>query len=77
MTSMPADLLGIQNRGCIREGNFADLVIFDPETVADTATFTNLQSAPTGIDAVIVNGAIALQDGQVTCKTAGRLIQKT
>ena len=76
ITSMPADLLGIKDRGRIQNGYFADLVVFDPETVSDTSTFTNLQSAPTGIDAVIVNGTVALQDGHVVCKHAGRLIKK-
>ena len=76
MTSMPADLLGIQQRGRIQTGYFADLVVFDPKTVADTATFTNLQSAPVGIDAVFVNGSLALQNGSVVCKHAGRLITK-
>ena len=76
ITSKPADLLGIKDRGRIQDGYFADLVVFDPETVSDTSTFTNLQSAPTGIDAVIVNGTVALQNGHVVCKHAGRLIKK-
>ena len=74
---MPADLLGIKDRGRIEIDCFADLVIFDPETVSDTATFTKLQSAPVGIECVIVNGMVALQDGCVTCKHAGRLIKKS
>ena len=76
MTSMPARLLGMAHRGEIKPGNFADIVIFDPETVSDTSTFSQLQQAPVGIETVLVNGQIALRQQQVVCKTAGRLIAK-
>ena len=76
MTSMPARLLGMARRGTIAQGNFADIMIFDPETVSDQSTFSDLQRTPVGIETVIVNGHIALQDNQVLCKTAGRLITK-
>ena len=76
MTSMPARLLGMTRRGSIQLGNFADIVVFDPETVSDQSTFSDLQRAPVGIETVIVNGHVALQDNQVLCKTAGRLITK-
>ena len=76
MSSMPAQLLGMHYRGEIKTGNFADIVVFDPETVADMSTFTQLQQAPVGIETVMVNGTIALLDHQVICKTAGRLITK-
>lgn len=77
MTSMPADLLGMKGRGRLQPGAFADVVVFDPQTVSDRSTFTDLQQAPVGIETVLVNGVIALQDGKVLCKTAGRLIAKT
>lgn len=76
MTSMPADLLGISNRGRIQTDYVADLVIFNPETVSDAATFTDLQQAPTGIEAVLVNGVVALEKGRVLCRNAGQLITK-
>jgi N-acyl-D-amino-acid deacylase len=76
MTSMPAKLLGMQYRGQIKPGNFADIVVFDPETVSDMSTFTDLQRAPVGIETVMINGQIALQDNKVICKSAGRLITK-
>ena len=76
MTSMPAELLGMQHRGKIQQGYYADVVVFDPETVSDRSTFGNLQCAPVGIETVIVNGRIALQEGKILCKTAGRLITK-
>ena len=77
MTALPAELLGMQYRGKLKPGNFADIVVFDPETVSDRSTFTDLQRAPVGIEAVMVNGKIALRDNWVICKTAGRLITKT
>ena len=76
MSSMPAQLLGMHYRGEIKAGNFADIVVFNPETVSDMSTFAQLQQAPVGVEAVMVNGKIALLDHQVICKTAGRLITK-
>lgn len=76
MTAMPAELLGMQYRGKVKPGYFADIVVFDPETVSDRSTFTDLQRAPVGIDTVMINGRIALKDNTVICKTAGRLITK-
>ena len=76
MTSMPAELLGMKHRGKIKQGYYADVVVFDPETVSDMSTFAALQRAPVGIETVIINGEIALRDNKVICKTAGRLITK-
>ncbi len=76
MTSMPAKLLGMKHRGKIKQGYYADVIVLDPQAVTDTSTFTVLQSAPVGVDVVIVNGKVALHDGVVVCKTAGRLIAK-
>ena len=76
MTSMPAELLGMEHRGKIKQGYYADVVVFDPEMVSDRSTFADLQRAPVGIETVIVNGRIALQEGKILCKTAGRLITK-
>ena len=56
MTSLPASILGIADRGAIKDGMWADLVIFDPATVADTATFEDPFQYPVGIDTVLVNG---------------------
>ena len=76
MTSMPARLLGMQHRGEIKLENFADIVIFDPDTVSDMSTFSQLQHAPVGIETVIINGKLALHDNKILCKTAGCLITK-
>lgn len=77
MTSMPARLLGMKHRGEIKQGYYADVVVFNPHTVSDRSTFADLQRAPVGIEAVIVNGILALKEGDIICKTAGRLITKT
>lgn len=76
MTSMPAELLGMKCRGKLKPGYFADIVVFDPETVSDMSAFSDLQQAPVGIETVIVNGTVALTGNAVVCKTAGRLIVK-
>jgi N-acyl-D-amino-acid deacylase len=64
MTSAPAQKLGLSNRGLLKNGFAADLVIFDFDKIKDTATFEDPLQYPTGIDTVIVNGKVALQDGQ-------------
>jgi dihydroorotase/N-acyl-D-amino-acid deacylase len=62
MTSLPADRLGLADRGRLEEGAWADLVIFDPETVVDRATFEAPHAYPDGIPFVFVNG-VAVVDG--------------
>jgi dihydroorotase/N-acyl-D-amino-acid deacylase len=64
MTSLPAARMGLVERGEIREGWYADLTVFDPETVLDQATFTEPHQYPVGIPWVIVNGEIAVADGE-------------
>ena len=66
MTSLPAATLGLTDRGSIAAGKWADLVIFDPATVADRATFEEPFQYPVGIDMVIVNGQVVLDEGQHT-----------
>ncbi|MEZ5410711.1 MAG: D-aminoacylase [Acidimicrobiales bacterium] len=63
MTSLPADRFGLVDRGRVVEGHHADLVLFDPATVADTATYDEPKQAPAGIDVVLVNGAVAYRPG--------------
>jgi dihydroorotase/N-acyl-D-amino-acid deacylase len=74
MTSLPADRFGLEGRGRIAEGAFADLVLFDPATVADTATYESPHAFPVGIDAVIVNGRVAW-DGE-NRERAGRVLRR-
>jgi N-acyl-D-amino-acid deacylase len=75
MTSMSADRFGLVDRGRIVEGGYADLVLFDPDTVIDTATYDDPKQEPTGIDLVVVNGAVALERGAHTGVGAGRLLR--
>lgn len=74
MTSLPADRFGLGHRGRVVEGAFADLVVFDPLTVADEATFDQPHAYPTGIDLVVVNGRIAWDGTPV--ERAGRVLRR-
>jgi N-acyl-D-amino-acid deacylase len=74
MTSLAASQMKIADRGTLKEGYFADVVIFDPRTVADTATFENPQQFPVGIDTVIVNGVVTVRNGKHTGAHAGRAL---
>jgi len=74
MTSLPARRFGLTGRGELREGYAADIVIFNPETIADRATYEEPRQYPTGIECVIVNGQIAAERGKQTSARAGRLL---
>jgi N-acyl-D-amino-acid deacylase len=75
MTAMPAAKLRLQGRGRIEPGAFADLVAFDPATVADRATFEAPHQYPVGIPHVIVNGRFAIRDGESTDARPGRVVR--
>ena len=74
MTSLPATHFGFADRGVIREGAAADLVIFDPATVRDTATYAAPHAYPEGIVHVLVNGEFAVRDGQPAPARAGAVL---
>jgi N-acyl-D-amino-acid deacylase len=76
MTSLPASILGLTDRGTIKEGQWADLVIFDPATVADKATFEDPFQYPVGIDTVLVNGKIVLEEGKHTNARPGKVLKR-
>ncbi|MDI6894784.1 MAG: amidohydrolase family protein [Bacillota bacterium] len=76
MTALPAWRLGWWDRGIIRPGAAADLTLFDPATVADTATFADPRQAPRGIRLVLVNGQVAVEDGKLTGVRAGRCLRR-
>jgi N-acyl-D-amino-acid deacylase len=75
MTGAAAARLGLRRRGAIRDGNFADLVVFDPATVRSNATYDEPRRFPTGIDHVVVNGTLVVRDGEHTGATPGRGIR--
>jgi N-acyl-D-amino-acid deacylase len=74
MTLYPAKRLSLHSKGAVFEGADADLVIFDPEKIKDTATFEAPTAPPEGISYVIVNGAVALKDNQIVNGRLGRYI---
>ncbi len=71
MTSLPAQTFGFRDRGLIREGFAADMVIFDEKTIIDRATFDKPHQFPVGISSVIVNGQLVFADGQMTEARSG------
>ena len=75
MTSAPAQRLGLRDRGLVREGMWADLVLFDPETIADRATYASPYQYPQGIDRVLVNGQVVVEKGEHSGKLAGRVLR--
>jgi N-acyl-D-amino-acid deacylase len=75
MTSLPAERFGMIGRGLIREGYHADLVLFDPDTIQDTATYEDPKQEPVGIGLVVVNGQIAVEDGRHTAVGSGRMLR--
>jgi len=75
MTSLPASNIGIRERGSLTEGFFADVVVFDPATVKDHATFEKPLQYATGIQHVFVNGEQVLKDGEHTGATPGRVVR--
>jgi len=75
MTSLTASRLGLRGRGVIREGAWADLVVFDPERIIDLATYDDPHRYPRGIDQVIVNGAVALDHDETQTIRNGRFLR--
>ena len=75
MTGLPASNVGLKQRGLLREGYFADITIFNPETVIDRATFEEPNQYPVGINFVIVNGRVEVDNGQRTAAEAGRVLR--
>ncbi len=74
MTQMPAKRLGLSDRGVLRAGAAADIVVFDAKTVKDMSTFTEPHQYPLGIETVVVNGTVSVDGGKATGVRAGRVI---
>jgi N-acyl-D-amino-acid deacylase len=75
-TSLPAQILGLRDRGQVREGFRADLVVFDLETIKDTATFFEPHQHAEGIDLVLVGGTFVKDKGELTWERPGRVITR-
>jgi N-acyl-D-aspartate/D-glutamate deacylase len=76
MTSLPAEQIGLTDRGRIARGLRADLVVFDAATVKDEATFADPHRYPTGVPWVIVNGVVTVESGAHTGARAGRVLRR-
>jgi N-acyl-D-amino-acid deacylase len=75
LTSLPADNLSLKDRGRLKPGNFADVVVFDPSTIQDHATFERPHQLSTGVSYVVVNGTLAIKDGKPTGVASGRVVR--
>jgi N-acyl-D-amino-acid deacylase len=75
MTSLPAHNLGLKERGLLKAGYYADVVVFDPATIQDHATFDKPQQLATGVQHVVVNGQLALENSEATAARPGRVVR--
>ena len=76
MTGLSAEQFGLKDRGVLRTGAFADITMFDPATIIDSATFEQPMTPAAGIDMVMVNGEIIRQEGRVTGARPGRALRR-
>jgi N-acyl-D-aspartate/D-glutamate deacylase len=76
MTSFPAQRLGLPDRGLLKEGMWADVVVFDPETVTDKATYLDPHQFPEGILHVLVNGQTVVANGKQTERLPGKVLRR-
>jgi N-acyl-D-amino-acid deacylase len=77
MTSLPAANLGIDRRGLLKAGYFADIAVFDPATIQDNATFEKPRQLATGVSEVFVNGVEVIRNGQHTGAKPGRVVKRS
>ncbi len=75
-TGLPAEILGLTDRGLLKDGYWADIVVFDPESFRDRATYETPYLTPSGIRHVLVNGTFAVYEGQATGSMAGKSLRK-
>ena len=75
MTSLPAEIFALSERGTLAPGNFADLVVFDEKQIVDRATYEQPFAYPDGIAHVFVNGRPAITGGEATLERAGRVLR--
>jgi N-acyl-D-aspartate/D-glutamate deacylase len=77
ITGGPATVLGISKRGVLVAGNYADIAVFDPRLIRDRATYQNPYRYPAGIEWVMINGQMAVEEGRYTGARAGAVIRKS
>ena len=75
MTSFPAQRFGLTNRGLLRQNMFADIVILDPKKVIDIATFKDPHQYSKGVEYVLVNGTVVIDDGKFTGQLTGKTLR--
>ena len=75
LSAFPAETLSLKERGRLKPGYFADVVVFDPITIQDHATFEKPMQYATGVDYVLVNGEVALDRGEPTAARPGRVVR--
>jgi N-acyl-D-aspartate/D-glutamate deacylase len=75
-SSGPAKALGIKERGTLAPGYFADVIVFDPQTIADKSTYEQPTNLAVGMRYVLVNGALAVADGKYTGATPGKVLRR-
>jgi N-acyl-D-aspartate/D-glutamate deacylase len=75
MTGLPASIINLPNRGLIKEGYYADILVFDPHRVEDKATFSNPYEPSSGFDWVFINGKIVLHKTEVFCPDCGKVLR--
>jgi N-acyl-D-aspartate/D-glutamate deacylase len=77
MTSLPADRIGLPDRGRLAPGMFADVTVFDPKTISDLATYTDPHRISTGVGYVLVNGVPVLRSNSLTGQKPGKVLRRT
>jgi N-acyl-D-amino-acid deacylase len=75
LSALPADNLSLTDRGRLKSGDFADVVVFDPNTIQDHATYERPHQLSTGVSYVVVNGKVAIKDGKPTGSASGRIVR--
>ena len=75
LPNSPAETLGLKNRGLLKQGYFADILVFDPKTFIDRATYENPTVLATGVQYLLVNGKVAVDRGKLTATLAGRALK--
>ena len=77
ITAIPADVAGFKERGRLEKNMRADVAVFDPEKICDRSTYHNPYVHPTGVEAVVVNGKLAIEGGELTGTAAGQVLKKS